>query len=324
MSLGTVLVTGASGFSASHLALGLRAAGVTRIIGISRTPQRAGADLPWDGWRIVNPCDAKAVRALVRNVRPNHIFHLAGTPTGSEAEVFEACVGSARNLLNAVRDEAPDCGVLLVGSAAEYGYVSDSELPARETQLAAPVSVYGRAKLAATAAALQFTEAGGKAVVVRPFNLVGAGVPTSLVVGALIERLLDAVEGRTSTMPVGRMETKRDFLAIEDAVFGYIGLVRNGCWGTVVNLCSGKPTAIGAIVDALVAIANSPVTVLTDPALMRADDVLVNYGSWERAHALIGFTPRTPLSEALQSAWCAAVARRSGSPMMHTSRRGMT
>jgi nucleoside-diphosphate-sugar epimerase len=74
-------------------------------------------------------------------------------------------------------------------------------------------------------------------------------------------------------------------------------------WGRVFNLCSGRPTAIRSVVETLLSFAPRHVRPVVDPALCRPDDVKVSYGSWERAHLAIGFTPATPLEDALRAAW---------------------
>jgi GDP-4-dehydro-6-deoxy-D-mannose reductase len=302
-----VLITGASGFSARHLARRLRGKGPVRILGVSRrTPSEADAGL-WDIFTRLEALTAPALSRFMQLHRPDSIFHLAGTFTGSEAEMHQANVVTTEALLAAVRSHAPQACVLLVGSAAEYGTVPLAEMPVRESREATPESPYGRSKLAATRLGLAHAQDWGCNVrIARPFNIVGAGVPSTLVTGALIERTRRVVNGEQPVVRVGNIETKRDFIAVDDVADAYVEMIRPDCAGQIFNVCSGRACSIRSLIDLLRTITGHPIPIEVDPALVRPADVLMSYGSCEKANRAWGFMPKFSLEQALAAAWRSA------------------
>jgi len=300
----TVLITGAAGFCATHLARRLCDLGGMRLVGLDRNaPAAAHAGL-WGELAVADIADAAALDALLRRVRPEWVFHLAGRMTGSPDELFAANAQGTRCVLDGVRRSAPEAAVLVVGSAAEYGWVDEADLPVREDQPCRPSAAYGRSKLAATRVALDARRrAHLRVVIARPFNVVGAGVPPSLVVGALVDRLKGVVGGHAPALRVGRLDTQRDFIAVDDLVDAYVRMLSGEHWGEIMNVCSGVPTSIGTVVNTLIRASAQPVRVEVDPLLVRTDDVLVSYGSGEKARRLLGFTPATSLEQSLADAW---------------------
>src|SRR5579885_1180277 len=127
------LVTGVTGFAGGHLAEALLARGEA-VVGVSRR----GA---WPAeWRHLaesvelHPCDVgdgAALEALLRQVRPERVSHLAGyAQTGRSFKEPDAAwagnLGATRALYEAVARWGGRPRVLFVGSGLVYG---DAEAP---------------------------------------------------------------------------------------------------------------------------------------------------------------------------------------------------
>ena len=298
--MSVALVTGGTGFTGRHLLARLADEGVRRVAAARTQPPGA---LDADDFEPCDVTDAASVERVVAHVRPDLLFHLAGTAGGSPERIHEVNAGGTAHVLEAVRRHRPGCAVLVVGSAAEYGTVPEARLPITECEPAAPASPYGRAKLAGTEAALRAARDGVRAVVARPFNIVGAGVPETLVVGAVLRRALDALARGEEDIPVGNLESQRDFVAAPDVADAYVRMLRAEAWGRIFNVCSGRPRRIREVLETLLAHAPRPVRLRVDPELVRGAEVSVSYGSWESAAGAFGFEPRTPLERALADAW---------------------
>ena len=298
----TSLITGARGFCGRHLATRLKTLGHT-VIGVDV------ADGPAPTWcdavARADVADLDAVRVLLRQFGPTTIFHLAGAAKGDAETLHHVNVLGTRTLLEAVRHEVPDARVLLAGSAAEYGNVSEADLPVVESYACQPASPYGITKHAATLDALRLSSQWGlKVVVARPFNIVGAGVPGDLVVGALVARIRRADGSKDDrTVPVGNLTARRDFIAVDDVVTAYIAMAGGDAWGQVFNVCSGEARAIREVADKLCAFAHKPVHLRVDAALMRPEEVPVMVGSGAKARDWLGFAPTCSFDEALLAAW---------------------
>ncbi len=144
------LVTGAGGFVAQHLAAALRARGFTSIVGADIRPVSQTA---FDASFVADLAVESEMLRVVRAVAPTTVFHLAGLVHASDEMIRASNVGTARNLVNSVRETSPSTRVILIGSAAEYGDVPLDSQPVDETFLGSPQTPYGRAKAAVAALA---------------------------------------------------------------------------------------------------------------------------------------------------------------------------
>jgi nucleoside-diphosphate-sugar epimerase len=231
-----VLVTGAAGFLGRHLAA--RLAG-TPGIELTRA-RRADGDLS----------DPAAAAALLEVARPQQIFHLAGGFTGDLGADYRANVVTTENLLAAAR---PPCRILLVGSAAEYGAVPPGDCPVRETQPLRPSSGYGVTKVCQTLLMRAHDPGRGVEVVMaRLFNLLGEGMSPRLVVGR-VQAWLAARGPGADRLQLGNLDEERDYLPVEEAVAALERVMDHAPAGEVVHVASGRPVAVRAIVQRLLA-----------------------------------------------------------------------
>ncbi len=299
---GTALVTGASGFCAVHLIRRLRTEGVN-VVGADCRPSPMAAEL--DAAFVVDLTDDDAVRALICRERPDYVFHLAGIARGEPSELFRVNSVGTVNLLEALRLESSEARVLLVGSAAEYGLIPSERQPISEEEVCRPVGAYGVSKHSATLAGLDYASRYGlRVVVARPFNIVGPGIGAGLLVGDLLRRVTMALKDDAEPLiRVGNLEPMRDFVAVQDVMDAYVGLVQSDNWGQVFNICGGTATPVRCVVEELLRHAPRYVRWEVDPALFRAADVPLSYGSYEKAREAFGYVPRIPLEEAIASAW---------------------
>jgi len=299
----TALITGCNGFSGKALVRRLCLESGLRIVGcdLGEGPADGGG---LDELIRLDMRDARRVSNVVGTLKPDLIFHLAGLFNGDERDLYEVNFMGGIHLIEAVWRDSPGSRVVVVGSAAEYGFVPEAEMPIVEEFPCRPAGPYGISKHALTLAARDYAQKRGvKAVVARPFNLVGAGIPSSLVVGALIGRLKQALELGTRSITVGNLDTERDFVSVRDAADAYLLMARGEQWGEVFNVCSGRPVSIRHLAQQLLDKATRPVSLVVDPGLVRSTDVRTVYGSYQKAERLLGFRPRIALEDALTEAW---------------------
>ena len=188
------------------------------------------------------------------------------------------------HLLEAVRQECHSTRVLLVGSAAEYGFVGKDELPVIENTPCRPHGPYGLSKYASTLTGLDWSRQFGiKVVIARPFNIIGAGISPNLFAGALMARAREALaRPGDPVVKVGNLDSQRDFIAVEDAVEAYMLMLEGDYWGEVFNICSGRPLKVRSLAEMLLAHSSRPIRLEVDLALVRGDEVNVVYGNGKR------------------------------------------
>ena len=283
------MLTGGEGFAGSHLRRRLRDAGRPPA-----APSRAELDL----------LDADAVHRLVAELQPAELFHLAAFSSvrnswDAPGEVAVQNLQMTANVLEAVRQEAPQCRILLVGSGQVYG--DQSELPTTEESPLRPGNPYAISKTAGDQLAGLYAAAHGVHVVrARPFNHVGPGQSAHYVLSSLTRQVAEA-EARglnEALLRTGDVNAARDFTDVRDVVRAYRLLAERAEPG-VYNVCSGRTASARELVEALARAAGAGLEHEIDRAHVRAHEVMEVRGSAERLREATGWEPEIPLERTL-------------------------
>jgi nucleoside-diphosphate-sugar epimerase len=276
-----VMITGVSGFIGRTLARALVREG-HRVTGLSRQADvfSPGAGINHILLRQVTCVDE--LRPVLAEAQPDVLFHLAGTRGGGDpAEVYRANCVYVATLLEALRRQSLLCTrVFLFGSAAEYGLVEPHELPVSEDHTCQPIDHYGVSKHAQTLLGLACNRYNQSVCVLRPFTVLGPGMPTHLAVASFVRQVLEVRHGGgTGDIAVGNLSTSRDFIDVEDVAELCLRLmVVSNLAGKIFNICRGVPTSIREILDFAIACAGVDVRVEERPDRVRLFDMPVHYG----------------------------------------------
>ncbi len=281
-----VLVTGSSGFCGQYLTRYL-----TRVGAEVFTLSNKETGSP-NHYHVADFTDSGALSGVLSSVRPQHLFHLAGVTQADDPGLFyRVNTQYAVALLDALRSSRiHDCTVLLVGTSAEYGYVSKNQLPITEDVSSCPYSHYGISKLAQTLEGLAAHRMGLPVIIARPFNIIGSGMPEHLVVQSFASQIAQVLKGQKSpVIEVGNLEASRDFIDVEDVVTIFWQLVqRPSAFGKIVNVCSGKGIRIGDVLARLIKLTGRAIEVKPVPSRFKSVDIPEHFGSTERLRSLIG------------------------------------
>lgn len=247
-----VLITGGCGFIGRALAAHLRAAGAKNVV---QADLAAGSGVKCDF------SDKAGVRKFLARFKPRKIYHLIGVFTGGYEENYKVNFLAAKNILDAVLELELPCRVLLVGSAAEYGLKVEN--PVAETDPLYPVTPYGFTKMLQTRLGEFYARAHGLDVVVaRVFNLAGQGISEALFPGRVNKQVEDYKRGKTSRIKVGRLDSYRDYLPVEEAAAALRLVMDRGARGEIYNVGSGRPIRMKALLARLLAEAGIPFSVV--------------------------------------------------------------
>jgi nucleoside-diphosphate-sugar epimerase len=251
-----ILITGAAGFTATHLAKELAA----------RSGPAAGRnELFFTGIRADRPehcadyiqCDLsqfEPVRQLIDSIRPDRIYHLAGSFSNTYELDYQANVLSTRNVLESVLRAQSGARVLLVGSSAEYGTVTADDNPIREDHPLKPISIYGLTKVFQTQLMDYYCRVNKLNIVMaRTFNIFGKGMSNRLFVGRLHEQIDKYRRGEIEKITVGNLKSKRDYIDIADAVKLYEAIMAGGKAGEIYNVGSGSSIKIHDLLTRMLA-----------------------------------------------------------------------
>jgi nucleoside-diphosphate-sugar epimerase len=144
-----VLLTGANGFVGSHILDALLDRGVDLVILLRPNARRHWIQERLDRVRVEagQLGDPAVLKAALNGV--THVVHCAGCTKAVDArEYFEANQGATRQLVLAINQHAPKLERLIYISSLAASRPATSTEPATEAMASAPVTVYGRSKLA--------------------------------------------------------------------------------------------------------------------------------------------------------------------------------
>ena len=295
---GIPLITGATGFAGGHLLERLTASG-GEIHALAHAGGQQPASRGGVHWTAVDLLDRSALQRALAAARPSIIFHCAGI-----ADVHDAWKAPARalrvnvlgthNLLEACRDAAVDCRVVVTGSALIYRPRTE---PISETDPIAPATPYGVSKLAQEMTA----EASGLPVLLaRPFNHAGPRQSAAYASSAFAQQIARIEAGLAEpVLRVGNLESLRDITDVRDTVRAYHALAESGIVRRPYNVCSGRAYRMGDILDILLAHARARVRVEVDPERLRPNDNPIIVGSHQRLTADTGWRPEIPIEQTL-------------------------
>ncbi|MBI2566915.1 MAG: GDP-mannose 4,6-dehydratase [Candidatus Schekmanbacteria bacterium] len=302
------LVTGAAGFVGRHLCRELAARGV--IVHGTRRPHPGQSVAMVEAAMLheAEISDRERLTAILREVEPTEIYHLAGLADVGAAwrqreQTYRVNVWGCLELLEAiVTIGMTNASLLVVGSSEEYGTVPAEEQPIHEDRPLAPRSPYGASKACQEILACQYARAFGLGVLVaRPFNHAGPGQQTGFVCSDFA-RQIAAIELGLEEAPlrVGNLSAQRDFTDVRDVVRAYADLIEKGRPGVAYNVCSGRPVPIEDILGILRESAHQRIAVARDSERMRPSDTPIFVGSSERLQRDTGWSPQIALEQTLR------------------------
>ncbi len=286
---GRVLVTGAAGFLGRHCVADMAGRGF-EVHAASRGTHTGGAT-----WHRVDLLDPGASRALVEDVRPTHLLHLAWeTAHGS----FWASprnldwLGASAQMARAFA-EAGGRRLVVAGTCAEYRW--DDDVCREAATPLEPTTLYGASKHALHVALRAYAGVAGVDLAWgRIFLLHGPGEPPGRLVPSVAVSML---RGEPAACSHGHQV--RDLLHVEDVAAAFGALVASEVTGAV-NIASGVPVTLAEVVTTigeitgrgdLLRLGTIPAAP-GDPAILVADTT--------RLREEVGWQPRYSLREGLE------------------------
>ena len=302
------LITGIAGFAGSHLAEYLLAHTGLEVSGIIHKRDENIAHLR-DRLTLFRGDlrDADSVHGILAQASPDYIFHLAAQafvplswrdPWGT----LENNIRITLNILEAVVALGIKPRILIVGSADEYGLVSENELPISEDAPLRPYSPYAVSKIAQDMLGYQYHVSYKLPIVrVRPFNHIGPRQSEAFVAADFAKQIAEAELGlRRPVIRVGNLEAKRDFSDVRDIVRGYYLALTRGEPGEVYNLGAEQAFSIRELLDRLLGMSAIPLEVEQDPARLRPSDVPIVVSDCAKIREQTGWRPQIPIEQSLR------------------------
>jgi GDP-4-dehydro-6-deoxy-D-mannose reductase len=258
-----ILVTGITGFAGSFLAEALLPGRDVQLWGVHRPGKPLPGSLPAGAltWAACDLADRAATIDLVRQAKPDQIYHLAGyASTGRSYRepdtAWEGNLTATRNLLAAVTAWGGQPRILHVSSGLVYGEPKEADQLVNEEALLRPASPYAASKAAADLAAYQASRTAGLPIIrVRPFNHIGPRQSPDFAVSHFAQQLAAIEAGRQAPLlETGDLRPRRDLTDVRDMVRAYQLLMDKGTPGAVYNAGSGQAWSMHEVLERLLAL----------------------------------------------------------------------
>jgi GDP-4-dehydro-6-deoxy-D-mannose reductase len=280
------LITGITGLAGSHLAEYLLSQGEWEVHGTLRWRSNRENIAGFEKDLHLHECELRdpyAVARLLKEVRPERIFHLASqsnvaTSWNSPRDTLVNNITAQLNVFEATRLlDLMDTRIHIAGSSEEYGLVHEHELPVKETNPLRPLSPYAVSKVTQDTLAYQYYKSYGLHVVrTRAFNHTGPRREHVFVASSFARQIVEIEMGmKEPVIRVGNVEAKRDFTDIRDVVKAYVIALERCEPGSVYNIGSGMAYSVKQVLDLLLSMSKLIIQVKEDPARMRPSDVPV-------------------------------------------------
>ncbi|MED3995529.1 NAD-dependent epimerase/dehydratase family protein [Peribacillus frigoritolerans] len=234
-----LLITGASGFTGQHACnhfvdTGYAVTAVSRKKIVNGQVQTELCDLT----------NKESVGKLIKKVKPEYLLHLAGQNHVGQSWIdpvssLEANAMSTLYLIEALRQENPDCKVVIVGSALQFD-------PQNITTLTHPYSLSKTLQvLIAQSWGVLYNM---NIVIAKPSNLIGPGISNG-VCSIFAKKIVDMEENNAEkVLEVNNLQAIRDFVDVRDAVRAYEILLTQGKPGEIYDIASGNSHTLGEVI----------------------------------------------------------------------------
>jgi len=301
-----ILITGAAGFVGSHLLRHLRSTYPDADLrGTLLNATHTLAD-PQAVGHVINLLNQDDVSALLRQLQPDWIFHLAASANVHKS--FENPWATLENNLHAQLNVIQACAqsglaprILVVTSGEVYGVEQPVDYPTREDAPMRPANPYAVSKVAQDMLALQYFLSNKLPIIrARPFNHLGPGQAPGFVAPD-IARQIAAIEAgaQKPVIHCGNLVTERDFTDVRDIVRAYTLLIERGSAGEAYNVASGRTHTIGELINTLRSLATVPIEIESNADFIRSSGVSKSWGDPERLRQATGWVPQIPLQQTL-------------------------
>ena len=298
-----ILVLGASGFIGKQLFLFLSKQSGLTVIGT----RYASNDLINHSGNIYNLdlLNYEKVESFFIEHKPDVIINCTGKIKSNLNENIDLNMLSVITVLNIVAKHLPSTKLIFFGSAAEYGSGTPDLTRINETAVCSPESPYGIIKYATTKIILEYVKRYNlNSILVRPYNVIGATIPGSLLIGALLKRIADL---KNNSIPqklrVGNLSVYRDFIDIRDFCQFIFLLIADKSKGEIFNACTGNPVKIEFIVNKLIEYTGMKIELFIDPNLVHSTDQLYAIGNPSKSSEVLNFRAKYSIEESLSNIW---------------------
>jgi GDP-4-dehydro-6-deoxy-D-mannose reductase len=274
-----ILIVGASGFVGKYLVQHIKDTYDWEII----ATKRSSDNFQFEDTEIVNLdiTSVEDVNSVIVKYKPNYLINLAAQSSvrnswNNPQRTIEINVIGTLNLLEAIRIHSSHTKILLVGSSEEYGNSIKRNIKISENFKLNPNNPYAISKYTQNNfVRIYFNVYNLNIMSTRSFNHVGPGQSEIFVVSDFCKQVAQIENNFTKPIiNVGNIDLKRDFTDVRDIVVAYCKLIEFGVSGETYNVGSGRSISIREILNKILKLSNTEISVIKDIEKYRPNDVI--------------------------------------------------
>ncbi len=314
--VGSIFITGVTGFVGSHLAdyvlekhPGIKIHGLLRWRSPVQNIQHIQDKIDLQYGDLLDPF---SLRAILAAKRPDVIFHLAAQSyvpfsfTAPSTTLQNNVIGTC-NLLEAIKELKIESGydpvVHICSSSEVYGQVLKEEIPIKETTPIRPSSPYAVSKVGEDMLGYQYWLSWNiKTIRTRMFTHTGPRRGDVFALSNFAKQIAAIEHGLMKpVVKVGNLDSVRTFTDVRDAVHAYWLLVTMCKPGEVYNIGGVETMTIGEMLDRLLRFSTiKGISVEVDPARLRPSDVTLQIPSIEKFQKVTGWKPKINFEQTMR------------------------
>ncbi|WP_353949012.1 GDP-mannose 4,6-dehydratase [Sporolactobacillus sp. Y61] len=299
-----ILITGAHGFIAKHLASKLKASH-HKVILTSHThfthEQTCNMVIKMD------LLDLNEIMKVINKIKPDVIMHLAAQSSIPRSwkdpmETVRVNTLGTTNIILAAGILHLKTKMIIVGSSEEYGSTAVKKTLLVENDPCFPQNPYAVSKLAAEQLGTQMSKKYQLNIVfLRPFNHFGPGQKIGFVISDFCSQIAKIEQNLLPPeMIVGNVLSYRDFLALPDVIDAYYLAIEKDLPNGVYNISSGKAVSIQSILMRLLKLSRKAIRIKKGKFHDRTAEINSFAGDSTKFRRVTGWNPTRSINEYLK------------------------
>lgn len=252
--------------------------------------------------------DLNSLVLIMREVRPDRIFHLAAQSYVQDsfkapADTLHTNIIGTTNLMDAVRIAGIDPRIHICSSSEVYGQVKPDEVPILETNPLRPASPYAVSKVGEDMIAYQYFESYGiKVIRTRMFTHTGPRRGDVFAESSFAKQIAEIEAGLTkdNCVRVGNLDSVRTIADVRDAVRAYWLLLEKCTPGDVYNIGGVEQMTIAEVLETLSGMVDCEIRHEVDPARLRPSDVTLQIPEISKFQNITGWKPEISARQTME------------------------
>lgn len=301
--MSSILVIGGAGFIGNSLTKRLCAEGfiVTVFDNLSNPSREFSREINLVQGDITEIND---LRECIGNMKWDIVIHLAALHyipecTKNPKKARQINITGTKNILECIKSLSPQTHIIFASSAAVY---APFPFACEETSEIAPVDIYGKTKIRGEDLLKEYSQSHGlNYTIFRLFNVYGTGDNTHHLIPVIVNQLKSSSE-----VKLGNIDTKRDYVYMDDVVDGFILVAKNTLLSRskIFNLGTGKASSAKEIMDTIQSIFSQSnirkdVNVFIEEKMIRRNDRPMLLANISEAKRVLKWSPKYDLRNGL-------------------------